>query len=169
MGKLEFLKLMLSPGSDNPATCFCTVKKRAIFQCYLFPLAWLVLLCRTSPGILRKSKAMHKTKALQSTFLPWSSLEKALYLNWSCTGPEHPLCNSRKPDITHRHACREDLWAALQMLPYEGRCCKLKVLENSLFLFWVFLILNLIMKSPFLYSGKPGKWSLDFTVILIAG
>lgn len=126
MGKLEFLKWMLSPGSDNPATCFCTVKKRAIFQYYLFPLAWLILLCRTSPGILGKSKAMHKTKALQSTFLPWSSLEKALYLNWSCTGPEHPLCSSRKPDITHRHACREDLWAALQMLPYEGRCCKLK-------------------------------------------
>lgn len=139
-------------------------QKKALCQYYPFPLVWLVLLRRTSAGILWQSKAMHKTKALQSTFLPWSSQEKALYLNWACTGPEHPLCSSRNPDITHRHSCREDLWAALWAFPFEGRCCKLKVLENFLFLFWLGF-LNLIMEGPLLYSGIPGKWSLDFTVI----
>lgn len=48
----------------------------------------------------------------------------------------------------------------------KGGLEKFKVLENSLFLFWLFLFFfNLIERGPLLYSSILGKWSLGFTVI----
>lgn len=67
---------MLSPTSGISATRFTQTKKWQYSNSFFFPLVWPVLLCRTSLGILGQSKAMDKTKGLQSTYLALQLPEK---------------------------------------------------------------------------------------------
>lgn len=67
----------------------------------------------------------------------------------------------------HRHICREHFSAALQKFPCEGRCCKLFYSFGKVPDF--FFVVVVVMKGSLLHSGRPGKWSLDFPVILITG